>query len=148
MSNLDAFLKMTRACEGTDGPNGYRTLFGGKLFDSFDDHPNVRTPFRQTDGSTNYSTAAGAYQENYPTFLRLSAKLGTTDFSPATQDLHAGELIAERGAMADVKEGRLQEAIDKTSGIWASLPASHYPQPKRTYLFATEAYAEAGGTFA
>ena len=61
-SNLSAFLMMIRACEGTDGPDGYRTLFGGKLFADYSDHPNVRQSFRQTDGTIRFTTATGPYQ--------------------------------------------------------------------------------------
>ncbi len=153
-SNLDAFLMTTRKCEGTDAPDGYQALFGyrpgnGRIFDNgFARHPNIKSSFRQTDGTTNYTTAAGAYQFLFSTWTRLQAKLDLPDFSPASQDAAAAELIAEAGAMSDVKEGRLQDAIDKCAKTWASLPASTYPQPVRSYVFATEAYAEAGGTFA
>lgn len=157
MSNLDAFRMTVRACEGTDADDGYRALFGyrpgnDKLFDSFDDHPRVRTYETHDEfirnGKLDYTTAAGAYQITETTFNRLSKKLGARDFGPPTQDLMAAELIAERGAMADVKEGRLQEAMDKCAPVWASLPASTVGQPVKTYVFATAAYAEAGGTFA
>ncbi len=111
-------------------------------------HPNVRFSFTQTDGTINYTTAAGAFQFIYPTWKRLQAKLNLPDFGPASQDLAAIELIAEAGAMADVKEGRLQEAIDKCCGIWASLPGSKYPQPVRSYKFASNVYALSGGSLA
>jgi len=145
---MQAFLDMISACEGTAGPDGYRTLFGGKLFDGYVTHPNIRTPFTQTDGTVNYSTAAGRYQITYPTFLRLSKKLGTVDFTPETQDRMAIELITEDGGLGYVDSGNLQAAIDKCGGTWASLPSSHYPQPKRTYAFASEAYTDAGGSLA
>lgn len=148
MSNAEAFLDAIAACEGTAGPDGYRTLFGGKLFDGYVTHPNIRAPFKQTDGAMNYSTAAGRYQIIYPTFVSLQAKLGTVDFTPQTQDAMALELIAEAGAMADVKSGNFQAAIDKCSRIWASLPASTYPQPKRSFAFAQNAFVNAGGMLA
>lgn len=148
MSNADAFLDTIAKCEGTDGPDGYRTLFGGKLFDGYVTHPNIRTPFRQTDNTPNYSTAAGRYQILYNTFIRLQAKLGTVDFTPITQDKMALELIAEAGAMSDVKAGNFRAAIDKCARVWASLPASNYPQPKRDIAFAEQAYLNAGGAIA
>jgi muramidase (phage lysozyme) len=153
-TNLQAFLAMISACEGTPGDEGYRALFGyqtwrhGPVFSNTTTHPNVRTMFNQTDGRQNFTTAAGKYQEIKGTFDRLSTKLGTTDFSPTTQDLHAAELIAECGAMDDVLCGRLQSAIDKCAGIWASLPASHYPQPTRSYTFALNAFMQADGQIA
>lgn len=154
MDNVAAFLMTIRACEGTAAPDGYAALFGyrpgnGRVFDNgFARHPGISFSFRQTDGTTATTTAAGAYQFLLKTWTALQAKLHLVDFSPASQDAAATELIAECGAMADVKEGRLQDAIDKCSRIWASLPNSTYPQPVRTYLFATEAYLNAGGTVA
>ena len=153
-TNLQAFLDCIAKCEGTDSPDGYRALFGftprnGRIFDNgYIDHPNIRSPFTQTDGQQNYSTAAGRYQIIFPTWRELKKKLGLVAFTPADQDAAAVELIRATGALPDVEAGRFQEAIDKCAGIWASLPASHYPQPKRTLAFAIQAYVEAGGSLA
>lgn len=149
-TNMQAFLAMIRACEGTSGPDGYRALFGyrpgnDRVFDDFAVHPDQRFPFTQTDGHINYSTAAGAYQIIWPTWVGLKAKLGLPDFSPASQDAAAVELITERSALFDVESGDLKTAIDKCSPVWASLPASTYPQPKRSFFFAQNAYLAAGG---
>jgi muramidase (phage lysozyme) len=152
--NRQAFLDMIAACEGTATDEGYRALFGytpnnHKVFDNgYITHPNVKTPFKQTDGMINFSTAAGRYQIIWATFVRLSNKLGTVDFTPETQDRMAVELISEDGALGDVESGNLQAAIDKCSGTWASLPASHYPQPRRDYVFAENAYVQSGGVVA
>ena len=145
---MQAFLDMIAACEGTAGPDGYRTLFGGKLFDGYVDHPNQKLEFTQTNGTVGYSSAAGRYQILYPVWKELKARLGLVDFTPQSQDACAVELIRERGALVDVESGNLQAAIDKCSRIWASLPSSTYPQPKRTYAFASEAYTDAGGSLA
>lgn len=147
-ANLAAFLATIRACEGTDGPNGYRMLFGGKLFSSYETHPRVRVPFTQTDGKRNYSTAAGAYQILARTWDALQARLDLPDFSPESQDEAAIELINERGAIPAVVDGELRFALDVCAPVWASLPASSYPQPKRTYAFAERAYLNAGGALA
>lgn len=152
MDNLKAFLDAIAACEGTG--DRYDALFGytprnGRVFDNgYATHPNIKVPFTQTDGATNYSTAAGRYQIIFPTFKRLQLKLGTKDFSPTTQDTMAAELIADAGAMAAVKDGDFQTAVDRCAEVWASLPASTYPQPKRTLEFALNAYREAGGMLA
>lgn len=138
--NTDAFLKMIRQCEGTAGPNGYRTLFGGKLFSDFSTHPNVRVPFRNT-----YSTAAGAYQILYGTWRTLAAKTGRWDFSPETQDLMALELIREKGALEDVVAGRVEAAVYKIRKIWASLPGAGYNQPEKTIAQVKSYYTAAGG---
>lgn len=146
--NLAAFLATIRKCEGTAGENGYITCFGGGLFDDFSQHPNRRIAFNQTDGQRNFSTAAGAYQIIYPTWLRLQAKLGLPDFSPDSQDAAAVQLIADCGALAAVEAGDFQQAIDRCSTCWASLPSSKYPQPKRTIAYAMQAFTDAGGVVA
>lgn len=156
-ANVQAFLTMIRFCEGTADDNGYRALFGytpgppgnARVFsNSYIDHPNTPFPFTQTDGVVKQSTAAGAYQIIHPTWVLVAGKLGLTDFSPASQDAVAEYLIAQRGAMADVKAGLLQRAIDRCSPVWASLPASIYPQPHRTYAYAEAKYLAAGGSLA
>lgn len=153
--NLTAMLSCIAVCEGTDTPDGYRALFGyhprlnpTALFDSFADHPRKRIPFTQTDGTTNYSTAAGRYQILARVYDALKKRLSLKDFSPAAQDACAVALIAEKGALRLIDEGRFPAAIDLLAPVWASLPASTYPQPKRDYAFAARAYAHAGGTFA
>jgi muramidase (phage lysozyme) len=156
--NVIAFLSMLRDCEGTNTPYGYRALFGytpsnGRVFDNeFACHPNIKFPFTQTDGVHNWSTAAGAYQELHGTWIDVAPRSELVDpfpsFSPANQDASAIQLIREAHALDDVEAGNLQDAIDKCSHIWASLPASTYPQPKKTYQFAKEAYLAAGGSLA
>jgi muramidase (phage lysozyme) len=146
--NMNAFLAMIRAAEGTSGPNGYRTLFGGGLFQSFDDHPRVRFygEFLQK-GKQTYTTAAGAYQITESTYDRVADKLDLQDFSPASQDAIAIELIREKHAVDDVVAGQFDAAIDKVAPVWASLPASTRPQPKRTVQFVRAAYERAGGQY-
>ncbi|WP_232435877.1 glycoside hydrolase family 104 protein [Burkholderia ubonensis] len=139
--NVQAFLLMIRTGEGTTGPNGYRTLFGGGLFDSFGDHPNVAV----TRGTLT-STAAGAYQILYRTWLEAKAALGLTDFSPASQDAAAVWLIKRRGALADVQAGRFDAAIRKCNKEWASLPGSPYGQPTLTLARAHSLLLAAGGS--
>lgn len=140
-NNLKAFLDMIAYAEGTSGPDGYRTLFGGSLFDSYDDHPKVFVPFRNTT-----SSAAGRYQILYRTWRTLQDRLGLPDFSPDSQDAAAVELIRERGALNDVFAGRLTQAIGKVSKIWASLPGAGYDQPERKITQLASAYRGAGGT--
>lgn len=152
--NRQAFLDMLSACEGTATDEGYRALFGytpynHRTFDNgYATHPNIKTPFVQTDGRQNFSTAAGRYQIIHSTFVELQAALGTVDFTPVTQDAMALELIRRTGALPDIDAGNLQSAIDTCSALWASLPGSHYLQPKRSYDFALAAYTDAGGSVA
>ena len=143
--NLYAFLWMLRHAEGTAGQNGYRTMFGGGLFNSFEDHPRQR--IRRRSG-TKYitSTAAGAYQFLSKTWDDCRDTLDLPDFSPASQDRAARFLIHRRGAMKDVLAGRLEAAIKKCNKEWASLPGSPYGQPTVSLAKCKQLFAEAGGT--
>lgn len=139
-TNVQAFLRMVRVGEGTSGANGYTTLFGGGQFADMSKHPDVRVPF----GST-YSTAAGAYQINYPTWLDIQAALSLPDFSAASQDIAACWLIKRAGALADVINGAVDSAISKCNKVWASLPGAPYGQPTRTLAQAENDFAAWGG---
>jgi len=157
--NVTAFLRTVAKCEGTDTAVGYRALFGyhpktnpKALFPAPPwVHPNVRVPFRQTDGATNYTTAAGRYQMLHRTATRLRTKLkilAVEWFDPSYQDIMAMELISECEAMSNVKNGDILAALDKCAPVWASLPASAYKQPKRNLEFVLSAYTDAGGSLA
>ena len=144
--NLKAFLQVIRHCEGTAGPNGYRTLFGGKLFDSFDRHPAVYTEFT-LKGKKYTSSAAGAYQFLKRTWDSLVKQNGFKDFSPDNQDQGAVALIRGRGALRDVEEGRFEAALTKCNREWASLPGSPYGQPVKTVAYCKQIYEQFGGEY-
>lgn len=142
--NMAAFLHMIRVGEGTADPDGYRRHFGGRLFDSYADHPRVAITAGL--GRNKYtSTAAGAYQFLSRTWDECAKALGLPDFSPASQDLAAVFLINRRGALDDVLTGRFDEAVAKCAREWASLPGSPYGQPVKTIDQARESYRLAGG---
>lgn len=142
--NVQAMLRVIRSGEGTSGPNGYRTLFGGGLFDSYADHPRQRIT-RKLGGRNITSTAAGAYQFLSSTWDETARIMKLPDFSPRSQDLGALGRIAARGALADVKAGRFDSAIKKIAQEWASMPGSPYGQPVITWERARAIYASAGG---
>ncbi|WP_260431107.1 glycoside hydrolase family 24 protein [Burkholderia stagnalis] len=139
-TNVQAFLRMVRVGEGTAGPNGYTTLFGGGQFSDMSRHPNIKV----TRGGYT-STAAGAYQILYSTWLEAQAALGLPDFSPASQDLAACWLIKRRGALADVQNGAVATAIGKCNKEWASLAGSPYGQPTLTLAQDEANFASFGG---
>lgn len=112
--------------------HGYNTIFGNERFGNLSAHPNVRKQFRQTDGRTNFTTAAGRYQFLKDTWDGLSRQYGLKDFSPQSQDIGAIALIMQKGALNDVLKGNYSSAIQKLGGTWASLPSSPYAQPKRS----------------
>ena len=131
--NVRKFLDLIAQAEGVK--HGYNTMFGNERFGSLATHPNVRKAFKQTDGKTNYTTAAGRYQFLNSTWNNLAKRYGFRDFSPQAQDLGAVALIAGRGALDDVLKGNWQAAIQKTGKEWASLPSSTYKQGKRSWDF-------------
>lgn len=129
--NTRRMLNLIASTEGVK--HGYNTLFGNDRVNDLAVHPNIRKPFRQTDGKTNYTTAAGRYQFLKNTWDNLAKQYGLNDFTPRNQDLGAVALIAQNGALSDVLNGNYQSAIKKLGGTWASLPSSTYAQPKKSW---------------
>lgn len=160
-ANLRAFLDMIAYAEGTAGQvdDGYRTMFGYRTFDSYADHPRQAVQFTDGAGRKLWTSAAGRYQfmaisplpsgasTKVDTWDRLRRDLGLPDFSPASQDAAAVELIRQRGALNDVYAGRFDDAVAKVAPVWASLPGAGYSQPERKLTSLRAAYREAGGTF-
>lgn len=144
-ANLRAFLALIRWAEGTGGPDGYRTMVGGKLFDSFDDHPRKIQTIRF--GSQEiHSSASGAYQFLASSWDRCAKALDLPDFSPESQDRAAIYLIEQRKALQDIEQGRLREALERCSWEWASLPPSRYDQPVKSYEACAVVFERAGGS--
>jgi muramidase (phage lysozyme) len=128
--NARALLDTIRYAEGTGGPDGYRTMFTGRLFDDLSRHP------RQLNSSNGHkSDAAGGYQFLSTTWDGVANSLGLTDFSPASQDRAALELIRRRGVDPDAP--LTKEALNKLAPEWASLPTmegrSYYGQPVKSH---------------
>ncbi|WP_346428401.1 glycoside hydrolase family 104 protein [Burkholderia sp. Nafp2/4-1b] len=126
--------------------NGYNVLVGATAanpltFADYSAHPRI------LNRALN-STAAGRYQINYPTFLTLSRQTGLTDFSPATQDAMALQLIANKGALADIDAGNIQSAIARCAPVWASLPGWTYGQHTNSVDSLIAWYEAAGGATA
>lgn len=155
-ANEMAFLACIRIAEGTAGPAGYRTLFGGGLFSNdYVDHPRIARQFTDKKGRKLWTSAAGAYQfmavsqipgnrtnaTRVNTWDRIKAKLNLPDFTPESQDRAALELIDECGALEDVRAGRFAVAITKCRGVWASLPGAGYDQPEKTMAFLERAFS-------
>lgn len=130
--NVRKFLDLISYTEGTQG-NGYRTAFGGGQLRSLNDHPRYSKSFRQTDGKSNKTSAAGRYQFVSKTWDGVARQYGLRDFSPQNQDLGAVALLFQRGAIPALLKGDYQTAIRKTGNEWASLPTSNYKQNKRSW---------------
>lgn len=155
--NLRAFLDMLAYSEiGPDllkkSDNGYNVLYGGKLFTGYKDHPRIPVPETRDEiiknGKTDYSTAAGRYQILARYFDAYKKMLKLPDFSPASQDAIAIQLIKECKAMADIEAGRLPTALRKCRSRWASLPGAGYGQPEQKLETLVKAYVRAGGSLA
>ena len=152
--NLNAFLDMLAYSEGTAGrgDDGYNVLFGGKLFESYADHPRIKFYEKKDEfiknGRVDYTTAAGRYQLLSRYFDVYSRNLELFDFSPESQDAIAIQQIKERKALNDIEAGRFTVAVSKVRNIWASLPGAGYQQPERSIEKLKEAYLKAGGVVA
>lgn len=141
--NVRAFLLMIQFAEGTYGPNAYRMLYGGTLFPDYSRHPNTKiTKWGLT------STAAGAYQFKHSTWTEVAQKNGLRDFSPQSQDAGALALVKGKGALQDVKDGRIAQAIYKVRKVWASLPGAGYGQKEHSAATLVAAYQRSGGSLA
>jgi muramidase (phage lysozyme) len=145
-ANVRAFLAALKFGEGTSGPNGYRTMFGGELFDNnFVDHPR-KAITKTLGGKPITSTAAGAYQHLSRTWDAQVKQWHFPDFSPESQDQAAAALIMGRGAMPALLAGRVEEAARLCNREWASLPESPYGQPTVTMAQFVKHYTDAGGS--
>jgi muramidase (phage lysozyme) len=142
--NVKAFLAVIRSGESSHDDSAYTELFGGEHFTA----PPWEHPQESVTVGSLTSSAAGAYQFLSKTWDDISHKYGFEDFSPANQDQAAVALIARRGALEDVKAGRLDAAIRKCAREWASLPYSPYGQPTISIAEASTTFEQFGGSLA
>lgn len=137
------YLDLIAQAEGTARhADPYRVAFGGGALADLSRHPGIAHRFRQTDGRSNTTTAAGKYQFLAPTWRDVAGTLGLRDFSPRSQDLGALELMRRSGSLDDVLRGDYASAVRKDGRTWASLPSSPYPQPKRSATFIAQALTQ------
>lgn len=158
--NVRAFLDTIAKAEGTAGPDGYRTLFGGSLFTGWADHPRIAKQFTDKTGRKLWTSAAGRYQfmavsplptggsTRVDTWDRIKRKLSLPDFSPESQDRAAVELLREAGALAKIQRGDFAGAVAAARSTWASLPGAGYAQPERSLAYLQTAFLNAGGALA
>jgi muramidase (phage lysozyme)/LysM repeat protein len=108
------------AVAGTESP-GYDVLNGGERFGSYSDHPRRK-------GAGGTTTAAGRYQIIAPTWDRARAAVGTTDFSPESQDKAAWWLAQSdyrantgRDLLSDLKAGNYAQIRRGLGSTWEGL---------------------------
>lgn len=156
--NINAFLGMIRQAEGTAASaDPYAVCYGYRhQIADFSNHPAITGEWkgeRLPDvmcanagfGPGCVSSAAGAYQIIKGTWRNVAGALGLTDFTPASQDSAAVELIRRRGALEDVKAGRITAAIGKCKNEWASLPGNYAKQGQRNIGDLIAWYQQNGG---
>lgn len=159
--NIGAMLAAISAAEGTAGQSDpYRVCFGySHTIVNLSEHPAITgewTGKRLTDsmcagaglGPGCVSTAAGKYQIIKRTWLGLRDKLGLRDFSPASQDAAAAELLRQRGALGPLGRGDFAGAVQAARKEWASLPGAGYGQGERSLSWLTAKFQAAGGILA
>lgn len=157
-ANVVAFLRVLTQSEGTASQaDPYRVCYGYRhTIQDLAEHPTItgewggevlsdRMCSLAGFGPGCKSTAAGAYQINKPTWLDVKGRLGLRDFSQASQDAAAVNLVARCGALEDVKAGRFNEAVRKCRNRWASLPGNSAGQGQRTYAQLGQWFTTAGG---
>jgi len=143
-------LKTIRFAEGTAGPKGYQTMFGGGTFSDMSRHPD------KVVRSGGYaSAAAGAYQFLPGTWQGRASALGLKGFGEKEQDIAALSLARNRlmdlGGLAAVeKEGLSQRVSSALAPEWASFPTasgrSYYGQPVKPLSKLQEVYSQTPAT--
>lgn len=143
--NVQAFLDMISFAEGTDRygeDRGYNVIVGGELFSDYTDHPNILVSLPRYGIK---SSAAGRYQILHRYWVHYKELLDLPDFSPPSQDMYAIQQFKERRAYDDIKKGRVEQAINKVSNIWASLPGAGYGQREVKMQELVDKWKEFGG---
>lgn len=146
--NVRAAFETVRHTEGTSAPDGYNYLFSSSprntlRFTDMTAHPNQHI---SANGYT--STAAGAVQILYGTWVNLCKSYGFTGFSEHTQQLMFCALIDEANCLVDICKGYyLRDTVQtKMAHIWASQPMNTYNQPTHTIADVRAYYLAQGGT--
>ncbi len=142
-ARIQAFLDIIGYTEGTTrikgSDNGYNVIVGGDLFHDYSDHPRVLVDLPNLGIK---SSAAGKFQILSRYWDHYSKQLGLKDFSPKNQDRYALNMFREVGALEDIEEGRIEEAIKKCASRWASFPDAGYNQREESMVECLEKYNE------
>lgn len=142
-ANLQAFLRVIREGETSQDEKAYYTMVGGDVISSLRDHPR-RVIWIDRLGV--WSSAAGAYQFIRSTWDSCVDALNLPDFGYQSQDIAAVYLVKRRHALDLVKEGKLEEAIERCAAEWASLPGDYYGQGGIEMKRAKDVFVTYGGT--
>ena len=131
MTNWEPLKSTVALSEGTlneDGTIAYNKFYGGGQFNSFNNHPGI-----VNTTAVGSSAAAGGFQFMPNTWSRVSKALKLPDFSPASQDKAALQLVRERKVDPFAKittVSQFKNTLHKLSPEWAGVPnkygVSHY----------------------
>jgi len=119
---IKAFLDVIAFAEGTFKyeNSGYNTIFTGKQFKSYEDHP------RQIINNGGLrSSAAGRYQFLSKTWDGI---MRGKSFTPKNQDKGAIKLLKRRKSYRPLLKGDIKKALYNSRKEWASFPWSPYGQ--------------------
>ena len=147
---VSAFLDLIAVSELGEGlltqetDYGYRVIVGSTvanpdLFTSYADHPRKAIDIPRLH---IYSTAAGRYQILARYFDAYKLQLGLRDFSPASQDKIAVQMITECKAIDLIEHGQIEAAITACSSRWASFPGNTYGQGEQKMSMLLSCYAK------
>jgi muramidase (phage lysozyme) len=129
--------------------NGYNVLAGSLpsmvlTFSSYHRHPGALIDMDGKSGGLE-STAAGRYQVLSKIYYHYKRQLSLPDFSPASQDLIAMQLIRECRAVDAINAGLFDQAVYKVRSRWASMPGAGYGQPEKQMAELQQVFIAAGG---
>ena len=135
----------TTIIPGSD--DGYLTIVGSTpkhpiLMSDYKDHPRQVINL----GNGLKSTAAGRYQVLERFYDAYKVQLNLPDFSPASQDKIAIQLLYECRAIKLILDGKFIDAVRACRSRWASLPGSPYGQHTNPIEDLVEVYIDHGGS--
>jgi muramidase (phage lysozyme) len=104
-------------------------IAGPSRFSDYSDHPFANGGHIQWRlNPPAYSTAAGRYQILARYWNVYKGVLNLRDFSPASQDAVALQMIKEKRALPLIEAGDIEGAIKACCTVWASFPGNDYGQ--------------------
>lgn len=116
--NVTAMLDLVAWAEGTD--SRYNVIYTGQTFTGYTSHPD-----RVLCSGGICSDAAGRYQFLSTTWGPLKSKLNLPDFSPASQDKAAIQLMKDAGCYGAAVRGDVAAFADRCWVKWASFHGSN-----------------------
>jgi muramidase (phage lysozyme) len=119
--NVKAFLEAIRYAEGTDTPDGHRTMFTGAKFNDLSKHPDTIKCAIGLDGKEICSAAAGIFQYMPNTWAWVSKEINAKDFSLENQYRGGIALLKHRGVLDLIEKGEIATAFTYVCEEWASV---------------------------